>query len=112
MHRVNAIDATRPYTFLFVWNGLPIVGCKLTLKNITTKTNDIIIEKVGYLSSIDYDPTINTAIENGCTYEARVQVRYSATSSISNAATSEISDPIQFKTFATPSVKISGFLFC
>ena len=66
MHRVNAIDVTRPYTFLFVWNGLPVVGYKLTLKNLTIKTNDIIIENEGYLSSIDYDLAINMRKNYSC----------------------------------------------
>lgn len=104
LQRVDAIDADRDYTFLYIWNGMTIVGSILTLKNLTTK-EIITIETTGYGAFLDYKPdTLTNRLKNGYKYSATIQIKYGT---MSNYTLSEKSDAIQFCCFETPKLTIN-----
>lgn len=76
LQRVDAIDADKNYTFLYVWNGLTIVGSILTLTNLVTQ-EVITVETTGYGAFLDYEPdALTNKLKNGYKYSATIQVKY------------------------------------
>ena len=104
LQRVDAIDADKDYTFLYIWNGLTIVGSILTLTNLTTK-EVVTVETTGYGAFLDYEPDkLTNKLKNGYKYSAVIQVKYGT---IANYTLSEKSDAIQFHCFETPKLTIN-----
>lgn len=107
LQRVIAIDAEKPYSFLYTWNGATIVGSILKITNLTRTVSDITIETNGYLSASEYTPSeLTSALVNGDKYSATLQVKYSVTGSMTNYILSDVSSPIQFYCFKTPTLTI------
>lgn len=104
LQRVDAIDADKNYTFLYVWNGLTIVGSILTLTNLVTQ-EVITVETTGYGAFLDYEPdALTNKLKNGYKYSATIQVKYGT---IASYTLSEKSDTIQFHCFETPKLTIN-----
>lgn len=109
LQRVSAIDANKPYTFMFNWNGKPIMGSVLTITNAQNGAKVLEIESTKNLSSIDYDPSMGTKkLTNGKQYKATVKVIYNENyiDTSANSAESYESDSIQFMCFETPKLSI------
>ncbi len=111
LQKITAIDADRDYTFVFGWNGSPIMGSRITITNVNDATDEIVIESSKNLSSIDYIPSeLDIKLKNGHKYTATLQVKYNVNyiDSAENFAWSINSNAIQFLCFETPSLSIEG----
>lgn len=104
------MDADRNYTFIFGWNGNPVMGSRITLTNVNDTTDTITIESSKNLLSIDYIPDeLNKKLKNGNKYTAIVEVKYLYSYNNPDVDIwSEKSNPVQFSCFETPSISIDG----